>query len=301
MQLQTIQLNTYQAAYWEQGQGTALIFLHGFLGSSANWQRLIQQLAPHYRCIALDLLGFGNSAQPVLRYTIWHQIAFLQQFTAALNLQNFHLIGHSYGGWTATAYAIAAAGYIWTPDYSRWLPPSSPAVSRLAQPGAQAKSKTQSAAFSPPQSLTLIAPAGIRDDSFVGRYSYLRPLLWETPLVDWVLNAIAPLAAWLGQQAAFEQVYRARTELLKQPVAKSFLVDRLTPADAIDTVEKYLDVLTLPTQVIAAELDSTIPLWHCQTYVEGIANAQLTVLPDAEHDLIQTHCEAIARIIRQRI
>ncbi|NJN02217.1 MAG: alpha/beta hydrolase, partial [Leptolyngbyaceae cyanobacterium RM1_1_2] len=150
-----------------------------------------------------------------------------------------------------------------------------------------------------PRCLTLIAPAGIRDDSFVGRYSHLRPMLWETPLVDWALKAIAPLARLLNQQAAFEQIYQVRTELLKQPVAKSFLVDRLTPADAIDTVEQHLSAIAVPAQIIAAGLDSTIPLWHCQTYAEGIAGARLTVLPQAEHDLIQTHSDAIAELISQ--
>ncbi|MFE4107007.1 alpha/beta fold hydrolase [Almyronema epifaneia] len=284
MSLKTIQLKTYQAAYRQQGQGTPLIFLHGFLGSSANWQPIMSQLPLDYPCIALDLLGFGGSSQPPLKYTIWHQVAFLQEFIAALDLQAVHLVGHSYGGWVAAAYAIAASGYTWAADYSRWLPPTA-ADPRLISPAR----------------LSLVAPAGIRDDSFVGRYTYLRPLLWQTPLIDWILSAIAPLARLCHQEATFAQIYRARTELLKQPVARSFLTDRLTPTDAIDTVEPYLGAIAAPTQIIAGELDSTIPLWHCQTYAAGIPQAQLTVLPQAEHDLIQTHSKAIAQLITQPV
>jgi pimeloyl-ACP methyl ester carboxylesterase len=274
-------LAPYEAAYTDQGQGTPLIFLHGFLGSSQNWQRIIQPLQAEYRCLALDLLGFGDSSKPQLQYTIWHQVEFLQQFIAALDLPEFHLIGHSYGGWTVAAYALAASGMGWT--QTGWCDGATPP----APPE--------------PSSLTLIAAAGIRDDSFVGRYTYMKPLLWETPLVDWGLKAIAPLAKAVNQQAAFQQIAQARQELLRQPVAKSFIVDRLKPEDAIDTVDPYLARVQAPTRVIAGQQDTTIPLWHCQTYAEKIPAAALTVLPDAAHDLIQTHSEAIAQMIRHQV
>ena len=54
--------------------------------------------------------------------------------------------------------------------------------------------------------LVLIAPAGIRDDSFVGKYNYMRPILWETPLVDWVLAGLKPIAQVTGQQKTYDQV-----------------------------------------------------------------------------------------------
>ncbi|MEM6449989.1 MAG: alpha/beta hydrolase [Cyanobacteria bacterium P01_D01_bin.105] len=282
MQKQILSLPNYTAAYTDQGQGPPLIFLHGFLGSSSNWQQIIPELRSTHRCLAIDLLGFGDSSKPRLRYTIWHQVEFLQQFITALDLQHFQLVGHSYGGWTATAYALVATGLGWTSQGWSSLAPVS-----ISTP--------------PPTALTLIAAAGIRDDSFVGRYTYLKPLLWETPLVDWGLKLIAPLASAFNQQSAFQQIYQTRRELLNQPVAKSFLVDRLQPEDAIDTVDQYLQRLQLPVQVIAGQQDTTIPLWHCQTYAEKIAAATLTVMPDAAHDLIQTHSSEIARIIHHRV
>ena len=282
MEKQTVLLQDYTAAYTEQGQGTPLIFLHGFLGSSHNWQSITPELTSAYRCLSLDLLGFGDSSKPRLNYTVWHQVEFVQQFIQALDLQQFHLIGHSYGGWTAAAYALAAAGLTWTSQgWSTFVPGS------FTTPT--------------PSTLTLIAAAGIRDDSFVGRYTHLRPLLWETPLVDWGLNFVAPIAKMLNQQSAFQQIYRTRQELLNQPVAKSFLMDRLRPEDATDTVEQYLSQVQIPTHVIAGEQDTTIPLWHCQTYAEQLPLANLTVLPDANHDLIQTHSTEIANMIHHQV
>ncbi|MFN5855276.1 MAG: alpha/beta fold hydrolase [Pseudanabaenaceae cyanobacterium] len=271
-----ISLGKYHAAYWEMGHGTPLIFLHGFLGQSLTWQPLLPLLAPHFHCIALDLLGFGESSQPRLKYVIDHQVEFVTEFLAALaaqglNLENFGLVGYSYGGWTAAALNIAQA----IDPFSK--PPSKIHCHQLA----------------------LVAPAGIRDDQFVGRYDYLRPLLWESPLVDWTLAASKPVAKLLGRARKWQEIYRARQELQRQPVAKSFLCDRLRPEDAIDTVETKIHQINIPTVVVAGGQDTTIPLWHCETYGTKIPQARLHVLANADHDLIQTHTAELAAYLRQ--
>lgn len=279
MQKQRLPLKPYNAAYLEQGTGGGIpiVFLHGFLGDGSNWLPVMAHL-PNHRCIALDLLGFGESAKPELRYNVWHQVEFVQQCIAALGLEHFYLVGHSYGGWTAAAYAIACTtGKLGLPE--REMPPPLNALAGLA----------------------LIAPAGIRDDQFVGRYNHLRPLLWESPWVDLGLKAIAPMSRWLGQQQPFEEIMRVRQALLAQPVAKSFLRDRLRPGDAVDTVEQDLNYITVPTLVIAAEKDDTIPLWHCQTYASGISQAQMHVFPQADHGLLQTEGAVIAQVLLKRV
>ena len=86
----------------------------------------------------------------------------------------------------------------------------------------------------------------------------------------------------------------ARREFSKQPVAKSFIVDRLRPEDAIDTVENDIHQIAVPTLVIAGAQDTTIPLWHCETYAQRVPEASFEILPDADHDLIRTECDRIA-------
>jgi pimeloyl-ACP methyl ester carboxylesterase len=149
--------------------------------------------------------------------------------------------------------------------------------------------------------LGLVAPAGVRDDAFVGRYNHMRPLLWETPWVDRVLRLLQFLSKIVGQEATLAEIYRARQALRQQPVAKSFLRDRLRPKDAIDTVETQLNVINLPTLVVAAAEDTTIPLWHCQTYATGITGAHYHLLVDAAHDLIRTHAQEITQQLRLAI
>lgn len=252
-------LNTVPAAYLEVGEGTPLLMLHGFMGEASCWLPLINQLKSNFRCIGLDLLGFGQSARPLIRYDIAKEVAFLRQVVEALNLDSFYLLGHSFGGWVSAAYAL---------QY-------------------------------PVEGLILAAPAGIRDDSFAGRYDHLRPILWETPVIDWGLELVKPIAHLLGQERTIGQIAWMRRELNTQPAARSFLVDRLRPEDAIDTVEKEIHRLTVPTLVITGEQDETIPLWHSETYANEILNAKLVVLPNADHSLPQKFAPELATQIKQ--
>lgn len=249
------------AAYLEAGQGTPLLMLHGFLGSGTNWLPLMERLKAQFRCISLDLLGFGASAKPDIRYDITKEVAFVRQVVEVLHINPCYIVGHSFGGWVASAYALQY------PDAVKGL--------------------------------FLAAPAGIRDDSFAGRYDHLRPLLWQTPIIDWALAIAKPLVQLAGQSKALETIYWARRELNAQPAARSFLVDRIRPEDAIDTVETEIHRLRVPTLVMTGDRDETIPLWHSQTYANAIANAQLVILANADHALPQNHSSEMANLITQ--
>ncbi len=253
-------LETATATYLEAGKGTPLLMLHGFMSNSACWIPLLEQLQTEFRCISLDLLGFGESTKPIIRYDIAKEVEFVRCVAEALQLESFYIIGHSFGGWVASAYAL---------QYPESV-----------------------------KGLILAAPAGIRDDSFCGRYDHLRPLLWQTPLVDWALHLIKPLARLFGQQDSIKQIVWMRGELNAQPAARSFLVDRLRPEDAIDTVEKEIHQLEIPALVITGDQDETIPLWHSQTYANEIPNAKLIVIPNADHSLPQLYFNELAIAIQ---
>jgi pimeloyl-ACP methyl ester carboxylesterase len=262
---QTIELSKYTAAYTSVGEGIPVILLHGFFGDAETLGAIAEELASNYCCISLELLGFGDSSKPNMRYFIGDHVEFLQEFLTAKQISKFYLIGYSYGSWVAAAYAIARS------DLAMSMPD-------LA-------------------AMVLLAPAGIRDDSFVGRYDSLKPLLWQTPLVDLAIAAIAPFAKLMGREKSFATVRIARQALVSQPAARSFLIERLKPEDAVDTVEKDIDRIDTPTLVIAGESDGTIPLWHAQTYAEKIPQASLIIIPEADHDLVETHSQEVTRSI----
>ncbi|MBW4441377.1 MAG: alpha/beta hydrolase [Plectolyngbya sp. WJT66-NPBG17] len=260
-QILQIQLNfdgltTVPAAYTEVGEGIPLLMLHGFMGDADCWLPLSDRLKSNFRCISLDLFGFGDSARPLIRYDIAKEVEFLRQVVEALQLDSFYLLGHSFGGWVSAAYALQY------PDSVKGL--------------------------------ILAAPAGIRDDSFAGRYDHLRPILWQTPVIDWTLELIKPIAGLIGQEKTIGQIAWMRYELNTQPAARSFLVERLRPEDAIDTVEKEIHRLNVPTLVITGDQDETIPVWHSETYANQIPNAKLVILPNADHSLPQKFATELA-------
>ena len=83
---------------------------------------------------------------------------------------------------------------------------------------------------------------------------------------------------------------------MSQSVARSFLMSRMRPEDAVDTVEKEIHQLQIPTLVIAADSDETIPLWHCETYANEIPGAELAIIPNADHGLPQTQAQIMAKL-----
>jgi pimeloyl-ACP methyl ester carboxylesterase len=249
-----------KAAYWERGKGQTILLLHGFMAKADYWLPSIDLLSSQYRCIALDLLGFGDSSQPKITYNLAIQVDFIQQIVVQFNLEKIIIMGHSFGSWVAAAYAL---------KYPETV-----------------------------ASLILTAPAGIRDDSFTSRYRYLKPLLWESKWVDRGLNLLSIAAAIVGKKAAIDEIKYIRRELLNQPVARDFLQSRMKPEAAIDTVEKEIHRLNVPTLVIAGELDETIPLWHSETYTKEISRSRLEIIAGADHKLPQNYAGEMVVLVR---
>lgn len=48
-------------AYFDVGEGRPLVFVHGYFLSSLTWRKVIPPLANDFRCIAVDLLGAGET------------------------------------------------------------------------------------------------------------------------------------------------------------------------------------------------------------------------------------------------
>lgn len=88
----------------------ALVLLHSSMSSRAQWSDLIAQLEPRFRCIAVDLLGYGKSPFPAdigAAFSLAHEADAVNAALAAHldPAEPFHLVGHSYGGATALRLA----------------------------------------------------------------------------------------------------------------------------------------------------------------------------------------------------
>ena len=61
---QTITINGMQMYSVTYGQGEPLVLLHGYTGSSGDWELFLPDLAKEYRLIIPDLRGHGRSTNP---------------------------------------------------------------------------------------------------------------------------------------------------------------------------------------------------------------------------------------------
>ena len=102
----SIKVDGLHIEYLEGGQGDVVLLLHGFGANKDNWTRISKHITPHYRVIAPDLPGFGESSrQPDANYTIAAQADRVNAFVRTLGIQSFHLGGSSMGGNIAGVYA----------------------------------------------------------------------------------------------------------------------------------------------------------------------------------------------------
>ena len=58
---QTIEINGKRMAYVEMGEGDPIVFQHGNPTSSYLWRNVMPHVADQGRCIAVDLIGMGDS------------------------------------------------------------------------------------------------------------------------------------------------------------------------------------------------------------------------------------------------
>lgn len=86
-----------------------VVFLHGFMGSSADWNQVIELLIREFYCIAIDLPGHGKS--PISADTNFENlIENLDSLIESLSLKNPAVVGYSMGGRIALNWIVNFPG-----------------------------------------------------------------------------------------------------------------------------------------------------------------------------------------------
>jgi pimeloyl-ACP methyl ester carboxylesterase len=101
IQRKTVPVDGLVTGYLEAGQGDPVVLLHGGeFGASAElgWERNIAALAAHYRVLAPDMLGFGDSAKVVdFNDGRGLRIRHIARFCDVLGIESAHFVGNSMG------------------------------------------------------------------------------------------------------------------------------------------------------------------------------------------------------------
>lgn len=103
---QFLTVNGHRVHYTEMGQGRPLVLIHGLSGNIRDMTfSLMPRLAERYRVIAFDRPGMGYTP-PMDGATITEQANLLADAAAALGAERPIVMGHSYGGAVALAWAV---------------------------------------------------------------------------------------------------------------------------------------------------------------------------------------------------
>ena len=99
---QYIEVNGKRMAYVEMGEADPIVFQHGNPTSSYLWRNIMPALAPYGRCIAIDLIGMGDSEKldnsGPESYTLVEHREYLDGALKALNVtDNVTWVIHDWG------------------------------------------------------------------------------------------------------------------------------------------------------------------------------------------------------------
>jgi len=244
-----------------------LLFLHGFTGSKTNWLPFMAQF-PGQHCLAIDLLGHGETESPAdpARYAIEEAAADLDAFCAQLGVQNLDVCGYSLGGRLALYFALAY------PQRVRRL------ILESASPGLASEAER----LARRQSDAALAER-IERDGLPAFVDY-----WEQ---------IPLFASQTGLPAEIRQRLRAQ-RLQNNPTGLANSL-RGMGTGAQPSLWPRLAELKMPVSLLAGELDLKFSAINRQM-ADLIAGCRLEIVPNAGHTVhleqMQMFCDLVAQI-----
>jgi pimeloyl-ACP methyl ester carboxylesterase len=100
MRHSSVETNGIKLHVVEAGEGTPVLFCHGFPDTWYTWKKQMTWLGGQgFRCIAVDMRGYGRSSAPgeAAKYTVLHTAGDLVGLLDALGLESVTVVGHDLG------------------------------------------------------------------------------------------------------------------------------------------------------------------------------------------------------------
>ena len=89
------------------GEGIPFLILHGWGSASDRWTKEAEIISKKgFKVIIPDLPGFGQSDKLIRPWTVNDYAKWFEGFIESLEIQNFYLLGYSFGGALASKIAV---------------------------------------------------------------------------------------------------------------------------------------------------------------------------------------------------
>ncbi|AEW99716.1 alpha/beta fold hydrolase [Streptantibioticus cattleyicolor] len=255
-------------AYRDQGRGEPVLFIHGTPSHAGEWRHIVPRIeADGYRTIAYDLLGYGLSERPAHRDTsVAAQTDLLEAVLDTLSVDTVNLVAHDIGGAIAQRFAIAHPErvrrlmLIDTVSYDSW--PSATWRKIIDEELDDCASLSQEAFNT---LLTRQLTMTVSDTTLMTGellHDYLRP--HQSPL---------------GRLSFFEHQVRHYDSTYTEEIADE------------------LPSLRMPVRILWGERDQWQPVTYAERLRDDIPRADLVVVPDAGHFVMEDAPERVTREI----
>jgi pimeloyl-ACP methyl ester carboxylesterase len=249
-QRKTILVDGLVTSYLEAGQGDPVILLHGGefgAGAELGWEHTIDALAARFRVLALDMLGFGESAKVVdFNDGRGFRIRHIARFCDVLGIASADFVGNSMGA--VNLYADTTS--------------DSPVL--------------------PVRSMVTICGGGEiqRNEHSAALYDYDATIEGMRRIVTALFND----PAYAADDAYVQRRYAASIApgAWEALAAARFRRPGLEPPPLPSTARAY-DRITFPTLVVEGGCDKLLPSGWAADIAEKIPSARSAVVPDAGH------------------
>jgi pimeloyl-ACP methyl ester carboxylesterase len=252
-----------------KGAGRPVVLIHGNPGSCQDWSRLYGPISSHYCAFAFDRPGHGHSDRPNHRdITVEVQAQMLHTALKELNVEVPILVGHSWGGSLALAYALQF------PD-------------DLA--GA-----------------VLLAPAAFESDDGVSFLSKVPgwPIIGD--VVNFIFTPL--LAAWLvrtdlAKAFAPDRVPKhylrhVLAEWTRPKKVKWYSIDDALLNDSLPEFTSRYSEIRVPVTIITGDSDLIVPAKeNAHRLHEVLPHSELVILEKTGHQIPFTRPEAVVKAI----
>ena len=247
-----------EVAYVDEGKGEqTLLFIHGLGSYLPAWKKNIEGLKEKYRCIAIDLPGYGKSSKGEYSGSMRFYSEIVAELIDKLKLGSVTLVGHSMGGQISIITALAFPDKV--------------------------------------DKLVLIAPAGF--ETFTkGQKQWFREVmtanLVKLTTVEQIKSNLASNFYRMPKDARFMITDRIDMRGAEDFEAYCYIIPQCVQGMVDDPVYEFLPKITQPTLIIFGENDNLIPNRYlnpgktgtiARKGAERIPNATLHLLPETGH------------------
>jgi len=253
-----------------KGAGRPVVMIHGNPGSCQDWSRLYTPISSRYQALAFDRPGHGHSDRPNRNgaVTVEVQAKILCAALDQMRVERPILLGHSWGGALALAYAM-----LYPRDIS---------------------------------GLVLLAPAAYESDDGVSFLSKLPawPVIGDvmnflfTPLLGAWLVRTDLAKAFSPDSVPKKYLRHSLAEWTRPKKVKWYSIDDALLLDSLPQLSANYSTITVPTVIVTGDSDLIVPAKeNAYRLHEALPQSELIVLPKTGHQIIFTRPEAVVEAI----